>query len=179
MAPPPRCSYTYHEWKLRMSIGGKEGEREYVRQTDRQERDGKIEKREGPRLKKVMEKTHVKFYVKDKINNPHPLRTFRAQGWNVGQVDCEHYRSQLGFCVTAPGDRSQPEVEVQALSRMRGFSREEPGRPLSHVCPGPYGSFSCASNPDRAYRNLLFIELGQVVAKRVWVSTSTVTRHRK
>ena len=46
--------------------------------------------------------------------------TFRALGWNAGQVDCGHYRSQLGFCVTVTGDRSQPVVEVQALSRMGG-----------------------------------------------------------
>ena len=147
-----------------------------MRGTDRQEREDRGTQTEK---KLLWKKTHVKFYVKEKMNNPHPPRTFRALGWNVGQVDCGHYRSQLGFCVTAPGDRSQPEVEVQALSRMRGFSREEPGRPLSHVCPGPCDSFSCTSNPDSAYQNLLFIELGQVVAKRIWVSTSTVTRHWK
>ena len=71
----------------------------------------------------------IQYLILGRINNPHLPFTFRALGWNAGRVD---YCSQLGFCITAPGDQSQPVVEEQALSRMGRFSGEEPGRPLSH-----------------------------------------------
>ena len=81
---------------------------------------------------------------KTKKDNPILPSTFRALGWNAGQVDCRHYCSQLGFCVTAIGDRSQPMVDVQAFNMQDGgYSREESGRPLSHICPGPCAVFSC------------------------------------
>ena len=55
--------------------------------------------------------------------------TFQALGWNAGKVDCRHYCSQLGFCVTATGDQSQPMVDVQALSRMVGIQGRNLGDP--------------------------------------------------
>ena len=91
-------------------------------------------------------------------------------------MNCGHYRSQLGFCVTATGDRSQPMVELQTLSR-KGVFKGGHGRPLSHVYPSPYASFQLTSGPDSTCQNLLFIELGRVVAKRVWVSVSIAYRY--
>ena len=45
-----------------------------------------------------------------------------------------------------------------------GYSREEPGRPLT------------SSSPDSPSRKSLFIELGQGVAKRVWVTLECTDR---
>ena len=68
--------------------------------------------------------------MKKKYN---PILPFQALGWNSGQVDCGHYRSQLGFCITVTGDRSQPVVEVQALSRMGGIQGRSWATPKSFM----------------------------------------------
>ena len=62
--------------------------------------------------------------------NPILPSTFRALGWNVGQGTLQTLLcSQLGFCVTATGDRSQPMVDYQALSRMVGIQGRNLGDP--------------------------------------------------
>ena len=66
--------------------------------------------------------------------------------------------------------RTLPQHSWHASS-IGGVLKGGPGRSLSHVCPGPCGSFQLPSSPviDRTSQNLLFIELEQVVPKRVWV----------
>ena len=45
-----------------------------------------------------------------------------SRGWNAGKGDCRHYRSHLGFSV----------LMGRGFVEVGGWSREEPGVPLSH-----------------------------------------------
>ena len=83
---------------------------------------------------------------------PHPPY-LPSQGWNAGKGDCGYYRSQLGFCINRHRGRGSLQKGGTGFIQDGGYSREEPGRPLSHIYPGPYSSF------QRTYQNSLFKEL--------------------
>ena len=70
--------------------------------------------------------------------NAYTSPTFEHQGWNAGKGDCGHYRSHLGFSI----------LMGRGFIEVGGWSREEPGEPLSlffffswnlagHVFPPP------------------------------------------
>ena len=60
---------------------------------------------------------------KNSPNHPSPQAELPQLRWSVWEWHCGHYRRHT--------------------SRDGGYSREEPGRPLSHICPGPCAAFSC------------------------------------
>ena len=91
-------------------------------------------------------------------------RTFRALGWNVGQGTLVRF-----LCHSHRGPKSAY-GGVTDFIQDEGVFKGGPGRPLSHICPSPYASFQLTSGPDSASQNLLFIELGRVLAKRVWLA---------
>ena len=55
------------------------------------------------------------FKKKKKCSNPHPPHTFRALGWNAGKVELRTLPQPVRLLYRSPRDRSQPEVEEQAL----------------------------------------------------------------
>ena len=117
--------------------------------------------------------------MKKKIYNPILPSTFRALGWNVGQGTLQTLLQPVRLlCHSHRGPKSAY-GGLTGFIQDGGYSREEPGRPLSHICPGPCAVFSCRcqsgvpltpSSPDSPSRKSLFIELGRGVAKRVWIS---------
>ena len=58
------------------------------------------------------------------------------------ECDCRHYRSQLGFSITATWAVAACGGGINFIQD-GGYSREEPGWPLSHTYmhPAPYGNF--------------------------------------
>ena len=82
--------------------------------------------------------------------NPILPSTFQALGWNVGQGTLQTLLQPVRLlCHSHRGPKSAYDG-CTGFIQDGGYSREEPGRPLSHICPGPCAIFSCRC--QRGYR---------------------------
>ena len=70
-----------------------------------------------------------------------------SRGWNAGKGDCRHYRSHLGFSV----------LMGRGFIEVGGWSREEPGVPLSHFFffQEPCGEYRTPSSPLQCSSQIL------------------------
>ena len=88
--------------------------------------------------------------IRGKKDNPILHSTFRALGWNAGQGTLQTLLQPVRLlCHSHRGPKSAY-GGLPGFIQDGGYSREEPERPLSHICPGPCAVFSCGC--QRGYR---------------------------
>ena len=75
--------------------------------------------------------------------NPILPSTFRALGWNVGQGTLQTLLQPVRLLCHSHRGPKPAYGGLPGFVQDGGYSREEPGRPLSHICPGPCAVFSC------------------------------------
>ena len=82
--------------------------------------------------------------------NPILPSTFRALGWNVGQGTLQTLLQPVRLLRHSRRGPKSAYGGCTGFIQDGGYSKEEPGRSLSHICPGPCAVFSCRC--QRGYR---------------------------